>query len=183
VYINEIMPNPEGSDEENEWIKLYNSNDFDVDLADWTIQDTNGTIKIYTIPKNTKIFANGFLMFKRPETKIMLNNDEDTVILKNPNREIASSLSFEKAKLGQTYPVKAINLLKENLPKTENSDTNSVTRAGLADISQSINVNQVKNFNPWFLFFTALATTIVLASFVLFIKLKFAQSNNPADRD
>ena len=51
---------------------------------------------------------------------------------------------------------------------------NKNTVIGLADLSQSVDLGQENSntANPWFLFFTVLATTIVLASAVLFIKLK-----------
>jgi hypothetical protein len=178
VLINEILPNPEGADETDEWIKLYNSNTVDVDLSGWTLEDTNGTVKVFSIPSNTLISAFGFLTFKRPETKIMLNNDADTVILKNPNKETVNSLSFEKAKLGQIYPLKETDSSKKDLPKTENSVKNNNVEAGLADISQGINLNQedVKNLNPWFLFFTALLITIISAVGILILKFKLIKN-------
>ena len=88
VFINEILPNPEGADETDEWIELYNSNNFDVDLSGWQLQDTAGTITTYTIPQNTKILADGFLVFKRPDTKIMLNNDGDGLNLLTPIKKL-----------------------------------------------------------------------------------------------
>ena len=103
VFINEIMPNPKGPDETDEWIEIYNSNNTDVDLSDWQLQDTIGTITTYTIPKTTKILGNGFLVFKRPETKIMLNNDQDGLNLFSPDGKIVSSLNFTSAPLDQTY--------------------------------------------------------------------------------
>jgi competence ComEA-like helix-hairpin-helix protein len=198
IFINEILPNPEGADEENEWIELYNSNDFDVNLSNWTIQDINGTIKIYAIPKNTKIFANGFLVLKRPETKIMLNNDEDGVMLSWPNKETVDSASFTSAPLSQSYnkrgltwawstnaTIGATNIIantqnpdNKNLSKTKISGKNNNIEVGLASVSQGIIKNQKnsRNNNPWFLFFTALTTTIVLTSFVLFIKFRIYKS-------
>src|SRR3989344_2321215 len=74
VLINEVLPAPEGADETNEWIELYNGNSFDVDLSDWKIQDTEGTMTTYAFLKGTKILNNGYLVLKRPETKITLNN-------------------------------------------------------------------------------------------------------------
>ena len=166
---------------QDEYIELYNSNDFEVNLTGWTLEDANGTIKVFLIPENTIISATGILTFKRTETKIMLNNDADTVVLKNPNGKIAGSLSFEKAKLGQTYPAKTGSLAKESLPKKEKSDTNDIAvlpaQAGLANISQGFQNQDIKNANPWFLFFTALSITIISALAVLFIKFKLKPKN------
>lgn len=88
VFINEIMPNPKGPDGTDEWIEIYNSNNSDVDLSGWQIQDTVGTITTYTIPQGTIILADGFLVFKRPDTQIMLNNDGDGLNLLTPDTKI-----------------------------------------------------------------------------------------------
>ena len=66
VYINEILPNPQGDDSLDEWIELFNSNNTDVDLSGWQLQDQKGTITTYTISTGTQILANNFLVFKRP---------------------------------------------------------------------------------------------------------------------
>ena len=101
IVFNEILPSPDGPDAENEWIELYNQNDFDVDLSGWTIKDTTGSAKTYTL--NAKIPANGYLVLLRPETKITLNNSGDGLNLINPNKEIVDSVDFGKASLGQSY--------------------------------------------------------------------------------
>ena len=49
IVINEVLPSPEGPDSENEWIELYNQNDFEVDLNNWIIKDTIGGIKEYIL--------------------------------------------------------------------------------------------------------------------------------------
>ena len=176
-----------------EWFELYNSNNFDVDLSDYQVKDIIGTVTTFTIPKNTKISADGFLVFKRPETNIMLNNDQDGLNLLTPDGKIIDSVNFTSAPLGQSYnktksgwiwsatltpgakniiPIAktlSTSSVSNDLPKA----TNSVKNDGVADISQSADTNQDnKSANPWFLFFTVLATTIILASILLFIKLK-----------
>ena len=197
IFINEILPSPKGSDETDEWIELYNSNNFTVDLSDWQIQDVTGTVSTYTILKDTKISAFAFLVFKRPDTKIMLNNDQDGLKLLNPDKKISDSVSFTKAPIGQSYNktdsgwkwsqtltpgskniITANSVaVKKTLPKNNNSVKNNVEESGLADISQTTDTNQDnKTSNPWFLFFTALAATLVLASIVLLIKLKLKKN-------
>jgi len=101
IVFNEILPSPEGADAENEWIELYNQNDFVVDLSGWTIKDTVGSTKTYIL--NTKIPANGYLVLLRPETKITLNNAGDGLNLFNPNGEIIDSVDFGKASQNQSY--------------------------------------------------------------------------------
>jgi len=186
VYINEILPNPEGSDGLEEWIELYNSNIFEVNLFDWKIQDITGTIKTYTISSDVKISPGGYLIFKRPETKIMLNNDEDGINLLTPDKKVIASVTFTKAPLGQSYN-KTVSgwtwsttltpgekniipiVVSKNLPSTKNSVKNDNT----ANLSQGIDLNYItKIINPWFLFFIVLTVTIILAVIVLIIKFK-----------
>lgn len=103
IIINEILPSPEGSDEQNEWIEIFNQNDFDVDLVDWQIGDMIGKTTAYTFPKGTKISPKGFLVLSRPETKITLNNDGDSLNLLQPDGKVIDALTYEKAPLGQSY--------------------------------------------------------------------------------
>ena len=188
VFINEVLPSPEGSDETEEWIEFYNSNDFEVDLSGWQIKDIAGTNTIFTFTKDTKILKNAYLVLKRPETEILLNNDEDGLDLVTPDGSVKDSVSFTKALLGQSYnktnsgwqwsktlTPSATNIIavsKKTLPKTGNSVKNNIEAKDFtADISQSLSQEKNKT-SPWFLFFTALAITIISAGIVLFVKLK-----------
>jgi hypothetical protein len=103
VSINEILPSPKGSDETEEWIEIFNQNDFEVDLSGWKISDTLGKTTTYIFPVGTKISAKGFLILNRPTTKITLNNDSDGLNLIQPNGNIIDKVSFEKAPIGQSY--------------------------------------------------------------------------------
>jgi competence ComEA-like helix-hairpin-helix protein len=171
IFISEVLPNPEGSDETEEYIKIFNSNDFEVDLSGWKISDAIGTITNYAFPAGAKVLAKEDLTLNRSKTKIILNNDGDKVVLSNPNGEILSSVAFEKAELGQTYPAKDNGL---DLPKSEKSD-NNIVKTATADLSQVLNFSQnsFKDKNPWFLFFIVLIITAISAFAILFIKLKF----------
>ena len=103
VIINEILPSPEGSDAENEWIEIFNQNNFPVDISRWKITDTQGKIKSYTLPQNTIIHAKSFLLLQRPQTKITLNNSSDGLNLIQPNGTVIDAVVYEKAKLNQSY--------------------------------------------------------------------------------
>ncbi len=103
ILINEILPSPEGTDSEEEWIEIFNKNDFEINLSDWEIKDAIGRTKTYTFPKGTKILANGFLVLKKPITKITLNNNGDGVLLIQPDGKITDEVSYEKASHDQSY--------------------------------------------------------------------------------
>ena len=103
VVINEILPSPEGPDEEEEWIEIFNRNDFEVDLSSWQIADTIGSTNTYIFFEGTKILPKGFLVLSRPTIKITLNNDGDGLNLIQPDGKIIDSVTYEKAPRGQSY--------------------------------------------------------------------------------
>lgn len=103
VFINEILPSPQGADTEQEWIEIYNSNDFEVDLNGWQIRDTVGQSRTYICPTASKIAPQGFLLLPRTDTKITLQNSGDTLELLNPNGEIVHQANYPKAPIGQSY--------------------------------------------------------------------------------
>lgn len=108
IVINEILPSPTGPDESEEWIEIFNQNNFEVNLSDWGIADAIGKITTYAFPKRTTISPGGFLVLYRPTTKITLNNDGDGVSLIRPDGEIVETINYPKAPQGESY-----NLIKE----------------------------------------------------------------------
>ncbi len=103
IIFNEILPSPEGPDEENEWIEIFNQKEMEIDLTDWKISDTMGAIKIYAFPKGTKISSKGYLILTRPVSKITLNNDGDGLKLTSPDGKIADSVEYIKAPKGRSF--------------------------------------------------------------------------------
>lgn len=104
VYISEFLPSPAGSDD-NEWIEIYNSNDFPVDMSEWKLDDepasakaTAGKENKFIIPQNTFIAAKNYLVFPRSATKIALNNDKDSVRFYYPEGIAIDEIKYEKAK-------------------------------------------------------------------------------------
>ncbi len=87
IMITEVMPSPAGSDAENEWIELYNSNGDTFNLSGCVLSDKlkAGSTKKYTISEGVKISSGGYLKLGRPETKITLNNNSDGVMLLDSN--------------------------------------------------------------------------------------------------
>lgn len=103
IVLNEILPSPEGPDAENEWIEIFNQNDFEVNLSGWKIKDKEGRITVYTFPEDTKISPEGYLVLSRPITKITLNNSGDGLSLIQPDEEITDSTTYQKAPREQSY--------------------------------------------------------------------------------
>lgn len=101
IIINEFLPNPTGSDTDNEWIELYNNSDVKVALTDWWIEDASG--QKYTF-KDEEIMSQGYLTLPYSKTKITLNNNGETLSLYSPRGELAFKISYSgKANEGMSF--------------------------------------------------------------------------------
>jgi len=87
IMINELLPNPAAdlSESNDEFIELYNPNQFDVDLTGWLIKDSSDKSHIV---KGITIAANSYATFYSADTHISLNNTGDVVRLYSPNSEL-----------------------------------------------------------------------------------------------
>lgn len=103
VIISEIYPNPaEGS---KEFVELYNITDKDIDLVNWKLDDIpNGGSSIQTL--TGIIPAKGFMVLEDGVAlKIGLNNDQDSVILYDPNGTVQSQVDYtmKDSQKGSSY--------------------------------------------------------------------------------
>ncbi len=90
VVINEYLPVPSSGN--SEYVELYNTNDFAVDLTDAQIDDIVGGFSPYTIePDNALIPANGHLLYTR---NFGLNNGGDSVRLIAADGSVADIHSY-----------------------------------------------------------------------------------------
>jgi len=194
IVFNEVLASPEGPDEENEWIEIYNQNDFEVNLTNWQIQDKEGNTSSFVFPNMTIIKPKGYLVFSRPTTKITLNNTGDQLTLLNPNKEIVDTITYKKSPTGKSYnrtnngwqwssslTPGLTNVVKETIEKTK--DNNNETKENLLNnelITAALNkgVNQSKSF--FLIFLTAFAFAGI--STTLFFSLK-TKLNNKKDKE
>ena len=195
IFINEILPSPEGADSENEWLELFNENDFEVELSGWKIQDTIGSITTYTFPEGTKIGPKDFLVLSRPTTKITLNNSNEGLLLIKPDGNILDKVTYEKAPRGQSYnrmgshwdwstvlTQGAANIIsvpqpqKEKTqgekPKTELPKDESAADSKTKKVIAKIGENLPKSPNSLIILLIALGIAISSAIVVLIIKKK-----------
>lgn len=109
VVINEALPNPTGSDETGEFIELYNPNSVEVLLEEYKIDDAEGGSRPYKLPSGTSISAKGYLAFDRPDSKITLNNDKDSVRFLSPDDEVIDEVSYDSVpKEGAAFARKSL---------------------------------------------------------------------------
>ncbi len=81
LIITELLPNPVGSDTDNEWIELHNSSNQELPLSGVIIHDSSASR--YTFPVATLLAADQYLVLGRTISNIALNNDADSVILQD----------------------------------------------------------------------------------------------------
>ncbi|MCK4891171.1 MAG: lamin tail domain-containing protein [Candidatus Pacebacteria bacterium] len=94
IIIMEFLPNPEDSDRDNEFIEIYNDSDVEADLSGWILEDKIGKIKKFVIPFRTEISAGKYKVFYSDETKIILNNSGDGVVLRDDKNNIIDETSI-----------------------------------------------------------------------------------------
>lgn len=102
ILINEFMPDPEGNDDENEWIEIKNPFETEVILNGWKIDDSEGGSKPFLLD-GLRIGRESFLLLKSPQTKITLNNGSDTVRLFAYDGRIIDQISYEKPETGKSF--------------------------------------------------------------------------------
>ena len=91
IIINELMINPEDSDADNEYVELYNKSSSEVDVSGWIITDTQGSVKKFTIPAETKIASQEYLVFYSTDTRLVFNNSGDGAKLFWPNETLTDA--------------------------------------------------------------------------------------------
>lgn len=107
IIINEIFPNPLGVDYDNEFIELYNSSDQEINLKNWRLQNQVGNFFIFG---DSIIKAKEYYSFNRTKSRIILNNNTDTVKLFLPGNEKAlQTVTYKNAKEGWSYNLDPLN--------------------------------------------------------------------------
>jgi hypothetical protein len=64
ITINELMPDPAGTDANQEWVELYNSDSTPVDVGGWSVEIVTSSSRkgVWTIPSGVRVPAKGFLL-------------------------------------------------------------------------------------------------------------------------
>ncbi len=135
LTLSELLPDPEGNDENNEWIELHNTSDHTVRLTGWQLDDAEGGSKPFTFTTQT-IGPESFLLLKNSTTNITLNNSQDSVRLLNPEKKIISEFTYEKTESNQSWAITKSNIWKlttRSTPEEENIFTEEVSEKSEKD--------------------------------------------------
>lgn len=99
IHITEVLPNPQGRDSGNEWIELYNNEDKAINLANWSLSNSN---KTYTFPE-TIIQAQSYLVLSDKELGFSLNNTDATIILHDFQQTLIDTVSYNNVQESHSY--------------------------------------------------------------------------------
>ncbi len=110
VLFSEVFYDPNGDENVEEWIELYNGSAAIADISNWTITDNNGTGYTFTFPSGTTIAPGTYLTVARDsggftalygyEADVygslpFLNNGGDTIILYDDSSNEVDAVGWE----------------------------------------------------------------------------------------
>jgi hypothetical protein len=107
IKINEIFPNPKGSDSGSEWIEVRNEGTEPVYLHNWTVDDGDEKSPIGSSAwkiQSPTVSPGGLALLMIPSGKFALDNtNKETVRLFNENGILVDSVSYEKSEEDKSY--------------------------------------------------------------------------------
>jgi hypothetical protein len=140
IVLSEIYPNP--AEGKKEFVELVNTTDKDIDISGWKLDDIpNGGSAIQTL--SGIIPAKGFVVLEDNNAlTIILNNDNDSVILYDPNNTIQSQVdySMKDSQKGSSYMFIDNNWIWNTIP--------SPNAMNIAPISITPTPNPIPAPNP-----------------------------------
>lgn len=153
IVINELLPNPEGSDE-GEWIELKNIGETAINLAGWKLEDESG--KSYVINEDdtgtTVMGKNEFLVIERAASGIVLNNSNDVLKLYDSQDNLVDEVSYaETAKEGWSWARSAdgtynwsdvLTKASENLMGSDGEGGN-INKVNISKYSDKVIINEL----------------------------------------
>lgn len=103
IIISEILPNPDGTDSKKEWIELTNIGKTDINLGNWSLDDSEDGSKPYTIPHALTIQARTATIIESADSKLSLGNKEDSIRLFDYEGVSIDEIVYEEAPSGKSY--------------------------------------------------------------------------------
>jgi DNA/RNA endonuclease YhcR with UshA esterase domain len=95
IIFNELMPNPAGSDVNNEWIELFNTAEEKINLLNWKLKNSsNNNLKIST---PVWLEPSAYYLLKNFGAKFSLKNTTDTIKLFNADDELIDTANYSGA--------------------------------------------------------------------------------------
>ncbi|MFH1509252.1 MAG: lamin tail domain-containing protein [bacterium] len=179
VIISELLPDPEGSDTEGEYLEIHNQTTENRNLLQFKIEDASG--KTFILPEII-LAPNEYKTFYYNDSKITLNNSAETIKLFSPEADLLQTISYNNAESGQSYSLfesawEWTNILtpntdnkKETLNKNEETNEDDTTQsfANNLEITEFLpNPEGDDTQNEWIEIYNPTSTNINLAGFFI----------------
>ncbi len=146
LIINELLPNPVGTDAGNEWIELVNVGTASIDVGGWTVSDL--TRLRHTFPAGTVIRAGQAFILNDTDAddgSLSLNNAGDTITLADPGgftrSEAVYPSSSEGVSLNRAVDGGRLEAFTDH--DSLGADTSPGTRADGSPWGGSVMINEV----------------------------------------
>jgi hypothetical protein len=145
--INEIFPNPEGSDSGYEWVEILNFGNAQASTHNWILDDGQVGEKIggsaYTI-QSPKIDPGGVVHILIPSGKFAMNNTgEETVRLFSPAGVLIDSVVYDGAEEGMSYSLGGDGVWAWVIPTPSKPNPEVALSNNLATADTLIYINEV----------------------------------------
>jgi len=105
LIISELLVDPASptTDSEDEFIELFNPNDFDVDISGYQLQSGSNYQYVYQIPAQL-LGAGHYVAFLAIDTRLALANNGSNVRLVDPAGQVVGEIvNYPRAKTGQSW--------------------------------------------------------------------------------
>ena len=99
VVIESLLPNPVGSDRDNEEVTLRNTSSNPVDISGWTLMDESG--RIWSLTGIGTLNPGQSISVRRNGMPMSLNNDGDTIVLMAENSSEITRFEYSGSVEGQ----------------------------------------------------------------------------------
>jgi hypothetical protein len=102
IKVSAFLPNPEGKDENKEWIEIVNLSNKTASLENWAIDDAEGQSSKYSL-SNIELKPNEKYKIYDSDSRITLNNTYDEIRIIKPDGSIYYALNYSNAKENEIF--------------------------------------------------------------------------------
>lgn len=100
IRLSELFPDPDGNDEDGEFIEIMNASATDADVSGWILESSSG--KTFTL--TARVAAFGRYAFSYAVTRLPLSNAGATITLRNQSGAVVDAVTYPgPAKTGKAY--------------------------------------------------------------------------------
>lgn len=153
IVIKELLPNPSGDDTAGEWIRLINTGGTETIPNGLSLIDGGG--KTFSLNNISSISAGETIELSRTMTGIALNNDGDTIFIRNSQGETLDQLSYstnigeDEVVVAESFVPKPIQ--REGLEATALNLGKIEYQAGITPILIGVALALIASILVWFI--------------------------------